>query len=86
MTLYTVEVTQAVVVDVDESKFTEEFMQAFREGFYDFDDIEDHVQHLAQMEARGLIGYDRFVEGYGDIREMGVKMFIEDQWEELEDG
>ncbi|ABM73407.1 hypothetical protein [Vibrio phage VP882] len=81
---FEVTVTHTVKVTMDESKFTPEFNQAFREYFFDFDDIEDHAKHIAQIEARGMIGFDHFVEGYGDIREMGIKVKVTDQDEEIE--
>lgn len=65
-----------IQVTVDESKFTDEFMEEFRRHFYPFNTIEEHMEHLAQLEARGLIGVDNFVEGYGDIREFGVKFGV----------
>lgn len=67
--------TIVVEVEVDESKFTEEFMREFRESFYDFDSIDKHIKHLAQLYARGFAGdgaFD-FIEGYGHPREMGIR-------------
>lgn len=48
-------------------------MNDFRDYFYDFDTIEEHAEHLAQLEARELIDGD-FVEGYGSLKEMGIKI------------
>lgn len=75
----TVEVLQAVVVTVDETKFTLEFMEEFRASFFEFEDIDEHVEHLAQLYARGLIdGYpDEFVEGYGLLGDFGITFSIE---------
>lgn len=73
----TVEVTQLVEVELDESKFDEAFMEEFRQSFYQFDTIEEHAEHLAQIHARGVIELDsytpEFVEGYGPQNEMGIK-------------
>lgn len=69
----TVEVRERVRVTVDESKFTPQFMESFRRVFYDFDSIEDHVKHIAQAYARGLINTSRdFLEGYGPLDQFGV--------------
>jgi hypothetical protein len=73
-----VQVTMDVEVTVDEGKFTPEFMQEFRESFYRFVNVEDHISHLAQLTARGeMVGWpDEFVEGYGRLEEMGIKARI----------
>ena len=80
-----VDVTITVEVTVDESKFDEDFLKSFREFFYDFYDIDDHIKHLAQITARGLIGEDNFIVGYGNITEMGIDVDIIDQDEEIID-
>lgn len=67
----TIEVTFYVNVEVDENKFTPEFMDEYRENFYQFNDIDDHMKHIAQLEARDLLM--RFTEGYGPISEFGIK-------------
>ena len=71
-----VEVTQEVEVTIDEDKYTEEDLEAFREDFYNFADYEDHAQHLAQLKAQGLITdrSDDFVEGYGPLDEAGIQV------------
>ena len=76
----TIQVTQAVEVTVDETKFTPEFMAEFREGFYPFNDLDEHVEHIAQMEARGLLtGLEKeFIEGYGMAVDMGIKATVVD--------
>ena len=48
-------VATEVSVTVDETKFTDEFMDEFRASFYRFFDIDDHIKHLAQLVARGII-------------------------------
>jgi len=73
MKKYLVKVTQIVEVELDETLFTEEFMEEFRESFCPFYDIEEHACHLGQAYARGLIDYfDAFIEGYGPQSEMGI--------------
>lgn len=60
-----------VEVEIDDSKFDEAFMAEFRESFYLFFTVELHVEHIAQLEARGML--DDFTEGYGQIKDMGIK-------------
>lgn len=57
--------TSTVEVEIDEDEFDEKFMEEFRSYMYDFDTIEDHVRHLAQLAARESAS--GFVEGYGHI-------------------
>lgn len=77
-----VEVNFGVRVIIDETKFTPEFMQEFREYFYDFKTIDDHVKHLAQLEVRGLLD-DEFTEGYGKLSDMGIKVEVIDTTMEI---
>ena len=67
-------VNQIVSVEVDESKFTPEFLTQFREHFFDLGTVEDHRQYLAELYATGKIGgrYHEFVEGYGRLGDMGI--------------
>jgi len=73
----TVLVTQEVEVEIDESKFSPEFMKEFRESFYPFQTMDQHIEHLAQMEARGVIHNDNFIEGYGKPSDMGISIHID---------
>lgn len=71
----TIIVSQEIEVTIDETKFTPEFMQEFRDHMYDFHDIADHMEHLAILYATGVVDeVPSFVEGYGDIDEMGIEM------------
>lgn len=75
MKTYRVEITQTIEVTLDEAKFDEAFMAEFRESFFDFDTLEEHAEHIAQLYARGLwedsLG-NRFIEGYGEAPDMGI--------------
>lgn len=62
-----------VEVEIEEAKFTPEFMEEFRRDFYPFELIEDHAKHLAQLRARGLVDDHSFIEGYGRPENMGIK-------------
>jgi len=71
-------VNHEIHVDLDESKFTESFMEEFRRNFYDFQTIEDHAKHLAQLYTRGLVSsMSDFIEGYGNPNDMGIKFGFE---------
>lgn len=75
MTKFTVQVSQLVEVELDETKFTEQFMSEFRESFYSYYTLEEHAEHIAQLIARGVIetGFGGvFIEGYGPCAEMGI--------------
>ena len=88
MKTYKVEVVQLVEVTLDETKFTEEFMEEFRESFFPFFDIEDHAEHIAQLHARDVYQGMRneFVEGYAVIdKEFGVKVKVLDTTTEIRD-
>lgn len=78
----TVQVTQFVEVEVDETKFTPEFMEMFQNVFFKFETIDEHLEHLAQLEARGVIRGD-FIEGYGHQKDMGIRIRITDMETEL---
>lgn len=78
MQRYRAKVIMDVEIEIDETKFDEAFMSEFRQSFFSFYDITDHVEHLAQLEARGLL--DVFTEGYGPIKDMGISGDVID-WE-----
>ena len=68
----TVLVSMEVEVTVDETTFTPEFMAEFEANFFAFDTIEEHICHIAQLEAREVL--DRgFTEGYGPLSAMGIE-------------
>ena len=69
-------VNQTISVEVDESKFTPEFLKAFREQIYELETLDDHLEFLAEKYATGRIqGYpSEFVEGYGKLGDMGIKL------------
>jgi len=74
-----VEVRTYVEVTVDETKFTEKFMEDFRSYMMPYETLDDHIEHLGYMEViGGFTNFDRFLEGYGDIDEMGIKTKVVD--------
>lgn len=72
-----VEVVISVKVNIDEEKFTSEFMKEFRENFYDFHTLEQHREHLAQLAVRGIVSTPCFIEGYGPSADMGIEIEVE---------
>ncbi len=66
MTTRRVTVTMNVIVTVDRKMFTKKFMQEFRENFYNFQTIDDHIEHLGWLYLRGLVDNGSFIEGYGE--------------------
>lgn len=88
MTTRFVKVTQVIRVTTDDDKFTDEFLREFRASFYPFTTIEEHVEHLAQLKARGIADLSaywktEFVEGYGHIGEFGISAESDDADVEL---
>lgn len=82
----TVAVTQYVEVTIDETKFDEAFMEEFRDSFYKtFDTTDKHIEHLAQLHARGIVDNLDFIEGYGPAKDMGIKFDIDDTEIEIVD-
>jgi len=61
--------TDKYIIEIDENIYGDrKFNEEFSKVFYPFDCVEDHVDHLAQNQAR--IG-DAFIEGYGYVRKNG---------------
>lgn len=79
----TVRVIQEIEVDLDETKFTPEFMAEFRESFYPFTTLDEHRCHLAQIFARGIGDGASFIEGYGPAKGMGISFRQIEQEEEI---
>lgn len=72
----TYRVEQYVTVEVDEDKFTPEFMEEFRASFYPYGTVEDHMQSLAILFSSGVYGpLTNFIEGYGNPADFGIKWF-----------
>jgi len=80
----TVIVAQYIKVTIDESKFNDAFLQEFRENFYNFHTLEEHLEHLAQLYARRIADNGSFIEGYGEAKDMGIKFETEGTGTEIE--
>lgn len=74
--------TQVVEVEVDETKFTDEWMTDWRKTFYNFRTVDQHIEHIAQLEARDILNL-KFTEGYGPLKDMGIKAKVIDQTTEI---
>lgn len=77
MKTYQVSVIQTVLVTIDETKFTEEWMKEFRSCMYPFNTIEDHVKHIARNHEHD------YVEGY-DYEDLSIKRELVSESEEFE--
>jgi len=51
MTKYTYSVVQTVEVEIDESKFNEEYLKAFSEVMWNVDDVSEVVEYIARHKA-----------------------------------
>lgn len=80
MKKFRVVVEQEIEVTLDETKFTQEFMEEFQRGFFPFYSLAEHAEHIGQLQAREIIDLtgrlSEFVEGYGDSAEMGINTRI----------
>lgn len=77
---HTVQFTTELKVTVDESKFTEEFMEEYRKHFFPYFDVEDHVKHIARLAAIGDIDENSFIEGYGFAKDFGISFEVVDEY------
>lgn len=76
MRTFRVTVEQIIEVQLDETKFSDEFMKEFRSQFFNFDTLEEHAEHIGQLQAREIIDLSvmpEFIEGYGPSQDMGIK-------------
>jgi len=71
---FKVEVVRTVSVEIDETKFTPDFLEEFSSYISSsIDDIPSHIEHLAWTFAAGRADDDQFIEGYGPAKEFGIK-------------
>ena len=60
-----VTVTQSFEITYDKDRFTTEFLLHFRKHFYEFTNVRQHIEHIAQCIARGLVHSP-------DLKEFGI--------------
>lgn len=78
-----VRVERYVEVDIDESKFNQEFFDEFNDYICDYGySLDKHIENLAYNWA---MGYCDFIEGYGQLDEMGIKFREDDCIVEIEE-
>ncbi len=70
-------VSQVVEVTVDDTKFTPEFFAEFEASMFPYGTIDRHIEHLAQLHARGIVDQGDFIEGYGPSADMGISLNVE---------
>ena len=75
-------VRQCVSVTVDETKFDQEFMEYFSQHHYYFRNLDEHLEHLGELYARGIVDNHSFIEGYGQASDMGIS--FNEEWTESE--
>lgn len=80
MKTFRISVVQTIDVTLDETKFDDAFMSDFRESFFPFHDLQEHAEHIAQLQARGIVEADSisgdFIEGYGPSKDMGIQAVV----------
>ena len=75
----TFSVNTEIEVTVDETKFTDEFLEEFNTTMFQCDEVEDHMRHIAELAGTGQIGiFDDFLEGYGPLEDFGIKFTVKD--------
>ena len=74
-----IHVTIEVDISVDETKFTDPFINEFRQKFYPLDYLNDHICNLSEQYALGYISpSDSIIEGYGKPENFGIKFHSKD--------
>ncbi|UTC29421.1 hypothetical protein BAMBUS_03390 [Brevundimonas phage vB_BpoS-Bambus] len=74
MTRFTAQIDAEFDVEIDESKVTPEVLEEFSTYITYVGSVEDLVEYLANLYARGVIdGSDRMIEGLGRPEEFGLK-------------
>lgn len=75
----TFRVEQVIEVEVDESKFTPEFMREFSEGIHPFDSVQEHMEYIAELVATGVVmSRLQEIEGYGVLKDMGIRFSLKE--------
>lgn len=78
MKKYKVKVTTVdeYIIEFDDEIYNEQFIEAFKHFFCDFDDLSEHAEHIAKHKTRFT---DDFIEGYGTIITNGHNPFPYDK-------
>ena len=79
-----VQITHYIEVEIDENKLTQEFNEQFNKTIGFIDTPEEHLVHIANYFAQFDEPYrNYFLEGYGPMNEMGIKVNWVDTQSEL---
>lgn len=81
MAKFTIEVTQMVEIELDETKFDDAFMAEYAGYITALDTIKEHAENLAWVHATGredLESHNCFIDGYGPAKDMGIKARVID--------
>lgn len=84
---FKINVTTEVTVKISEGHWITdaEDRKDWAKTFYDFDTIEDHAEHIAQLVARGLATNETYVEGYGELEKHKIITEIGDTETEIQE-
>lgn len=74
--------TYEYIIELDEAQMTNEWMDDWREVFYDFYSLDEHAEHIAQSIARFGKG---FIEGYGQPKFNGKRPYWLGENEQVND-
>lgn len=67
-------------IEIDENIINDEWMEHFRSYMYDYYELSEHAEHLAQFQAR--IGDQDFIEGYGHVKRNGKLLYSREDYDE----
>jgi len=74
---YEVLAYKTIEVEIDESKFTESFLEEYDQNFYDLNkSLDKHMESIAKMTFHGNVSEfdeNNFIEGYGKQKDMESK-------------
>lgn len=77
---FEVTIKHIVDVEVEETKFDAQFYNEFSRDFWKMRNLNEHMEHLASITASNDqdFGGERFIEGYGPCKKMGITTTIVD--------
>lgn len=77
--------TNKYIIEFDEKHINSDWMESYKENFYNYDSLEKHAEHLAETRATLHNKSESFYEGYGNIRIIRGG-FDSKEWEKVTDG
>ena len=80
---YEVEVKSIIKIELDDEKFTPEFVKEFNSTMFHCGDLDDknsmlfdHAANIARYITQPNT-WETFIDGYGELKEMGIKLLSE---------